>query len=361
MKTQTPVHDPRSAQMQRQAERAQAGGILTATMLAAQGLSFGALYLLSAVSTASWWAALMTLPAAAALYALSWAANRLKGAEDALPDRLAAGVCALLCFSDMAVDLMALIELSHVFILPQAPRWGLTLAAALTLAFALPPRRPAALYAARFLRGFLLLAFAFCAATVLPAGETGYLYPLAGYGVKHTLKGAALMCGSVWMAALPPHLAPQAEASARRAGHALRPLLLADALLALLFLCCVYVLPGPALSAGWGYALRLQMLMEMSPNTLSWSLMLIAEMLLFLTAFSASATVLRGSLQRALPARTLPLWPFALLCAPLALRGADASQALLLWALPARYPLTAALLLLLLIARALAKKKGRSP
>ena len=353
MKTQTTVHDKAGERAQRQAERLHAGGLLAAVCLAAQGLSFGALYLFSVVSTASWWAALTLVLPTCALYALSRAAQR-KARLDGWPYRLAAGGCALLCFSDMAVDLMALIELTHVFILPQATRWMLACAAALVLTLAIPRKRPAALYAARFLRWFLLAAFGFCALTVLPTGEAGYLYPLAGYGVHHTLRGAALMCGSLWMAALPPFMASDADQAAQKAGHALRPLVLAVVLLSLLFLCCAYVLPGPALSSGWGYALRLQILMEMSPNTLSWSLMLIGEMLLFMTAFAASATVLRGSLKRALLRKNIPLLPFALLCVPLAVAGADAAQGLLLRLLPWRYPVAALLLLPLLIVR----KKG---
>ena len=129
--------------------------------------------------------------------------------------------------------------------------------------------------------------------------------------------------------------------------------------MALFFGCCAFVLPGSELSARWGYAPRLQLLMEMSPNTLSWSLMLMAEMLLFLTAFSVCADLMRRSLGLAFRLERLPLLPFPLLCVPLALRGMGESEPFLQRVLPWRLPLAAGLMGLCLLGNL--RGKGKKP
>ncbi|MBQ7454980.1 MAG: hypothetical protein IJS53_00935, partial [Clostridia bacterium] len=115
--------------------------------------------------------------------------------------------------------------------------------------------------------------------------------------------------------------------------------------------------PATALAARLGYAMRLQTLMEISPNTLSWSLMLLAEMLLFLTAFAGSGVFLTRCLEGATPLRRAPLLPFSLACVPLAALGAEEGSSLLLALAPWRAPLLAAGLLLSLCANLLRKRK----
>ena len=199
-------------------------------------------------------------------------------------------------------------------------------------------------------------AFLFCAWTVLPAGEIGYLYPIAGYGVLPTLRCAAQASGSVWMAGVLAVLSPgQAKPGFLRGTL---PGIRAILWIALLFLCCAYVLPGTSLGFQQGFALRIQLLMELSPSTLSWSLMLIAQMLLFLTGFAVCADLMRKSLRSALRVRSVPLLPFALACVPLAVRGMGASEEALTALLPWRYPAAAAALALCLASNLRRRRKA---
>lgn len=80
-----------------------------------------------------------------------------------------------------------------------------------------------------------------------------------------------------------------------------------------------------SLSERWGFVLRLQMLMNISPSTLAWSLMLITELLLFLVAFAGSGSFLCACVKRAAKAARAAA-AFALLCVPLALIGADIAE-----------------------------------
>ena len=114
--------------------------------------------------------------------------------------------------------------------------------------------------------------------------------------------------------------------------------------------------PGTSLSERWGFVLRLQMLMNISPSTLAWSLMLITELLLFLVAFAGSGSFLCACVKRAAKLR-VPLLPFALLCVPLALIGADIAEKALMAVLPLRYPIAVLLVGMILIFNAFARKK----
>ena len=134
------------------------------------------------------------------------------------------------------------------------------------------------------------------------------------------------------------------------------PQLVAVFMIALLLLCCAYVLPATSLSERWGFVLRLQMLMNISPSTLAWSLMLITELLLFLVAFAGSGSFLCACVKRAAKLR-VPLLPFALLCVPLALIGADIAEKALMAVLPLRYPIAVLLVGMILIFNAFARKK----
>ena len=194
--------------------------------------------------------------------------------------------------------------------------------AAIAVGVGTPYKAPdAASRTARFLRWFFIGSFVFCAATVMPQGETGYLFPWAGYGVRHTLRCAALGGGGCWTAAVLPLLSHAEPRQAARRARTWLPQLVAVFMIALLLLCCAYVLPATSLSERWGFVLRLQMLMNISPSTLAWSLMLITELLLFLVAFAGSGSFLCACVKRAAKLR-VPLLPFALLCVPLSLIGA---------------------------------------
>ena len=127
-------------------------------------------------------------------------------------------------------------------------------------------------------------------------------------------------------------------------------------MIALLLLCCAYVLPATSLSERWGFVLRLQMLMNISPSTLAWSLMLITELLLFLVAFAGSGSFLCACVKRAAKLR-VPLLPFALLCVPLSLIGADIAEKTLMAVLPLRYPIAVLLVGMILIFNAFVRKK----
>lgn len=178
-----------------------------------------------------------------------------------------AGVLAVLFLSDMAVDLLAMIELTCAFILPGTPRFWLAMIAAIAVGVGTPYKAPdAASRTARFLRWFFIGSFVFCAATVMPQGETGYLFPWAGYGVRHTLRCAALGGGGCWTAAVLPLLSHAEPRQAARQARTWLPQLVAVFMIALLLLCCAYVLPATSLGERWGFVLRLQMLMNISPQ-----------------------------------------------------------------------------------------------
>lgn len=357
--TRTAVHDPASSLAQRQAARAQSYQLMLGLVIAGQLMSFGALYLLPAAATSSWIALLLqALPLLLLRLLGRWlSATAPENAADTLRYRVAAGGMALLFFSNMNVSLLSLVELTHVFFFPGAARWLLALPPALALGLGIPSSPNAVPNTARLLRWFLAAAFLFCAATVIPTGEAGFLYPIWGYGVRHTLRCALRTAGSVWAAGALAVVMPR-EPEPHPVKGAL-PGLTCIALVALFFWCCAFVLPGSELSARWGYAPRLQLLMEMSPNTLSWSLMLMAEMLLFLTAFSVCADLMRRSLCLAFHAKALPLLPFTLLCLPLALRGMGESEQLLQRLLPWRLPTAAALMGLCLVGNL--RRKGKKP
>lgn len=359
MRTETAVHDEGGEREQRLGELRRERETTLALALGAQTLAYGALYILPAASTAAWWAALLLLIPFAAMRGLAAAVRRT-----APPDagrvwtyRAAALGMAALFWSNMAVCLLTLTELTHVFFFPRSRPFFIALSAALALGLGLPRSDTAVPNAVRFLCWFLLAAFAFCALTVVPSGEAGYLFPLAGHGAGHTLRCALRGAGGVWMAGALAVIEPR-----EKAGRSLRPALPGAATLALvslLMLACAWVLPGTRLNFDRGYALRLQLLTEMSPNTLSWSLMLLAEMLLFLVGFTACADMMRTCLRCAFDAKRAPALPFALACVPLAARGMSASERALTALLPWRYPAAAALTLLCLCGNLWYKRKGK--
>ena len=357
--THTSVHDPASSLAQRQAARMQSYQLMLGLVITGQLMSFGALYLLPAAATSAWIALLLQWAPFLLMRLLGrWlSATAPESAADTLRYRVAAGGMALLFFSNMNVSLLSLVELTHVFFFPGAARWLLALPAALALGIGIPASPNAVPNTARLLRWFLAAAFLFCAATVIPTGEVGFLFPIWGYGTRHTLRCALRTAGCVWAAGALAVVMPREPDP-----HPIKstfPSLICIGLTALFFLCCAFVLPGSELSARWGYAPRLQLLMEMSPNTLSWSLMLMAEMLLFLTAFSVCADLMRRSLCLAFRTQGLPLLPFTLLCVPLALRGMGESEQLLQRLLPWRLPMAAALMGICLAGNL--RRKGKKP
>lgn len=344
MRTETAVRDAAGSEAQRQSEYRRGNEMTVSLAVAAQALAYGALYILPTASSAAWWAVLLLLLPAGLMRALAHAVCRTapENAAETPAYRIAAGGMSLLFLLNMTVCLLTLTELTHAFFFPQASRWAVALAAAAALGLGMPRSDVAAPNAARFLAVFLLAAFGFCAVTVLPSGETGYLFPLAGYGVGHTLRCALRGAGSVWMiGALAVLTSGQKAAPPVRSAL---PGLLSLVAISLLFLCCAYVLPGTQLDFSRGYALRMQILMEMSPNVLSWSLMLMAEMLLYLAGFTVCGDLLRRSLRIALRRPHVPLLPFALLAVPPAVRGMGAWEALLTDLLPWRYPAAAVMM-----------------
>ena len=361
MRTTTAVHSEASAAAQRQRELRHESELTVSMALGAQVLAYGALYILPAASTAAWWAVLLLLLPTGLMRLLAWLIQRTapENAAASLPYRIAALGLSILFLSNMAVCLLTLTELTHVFFFPNASRLLLALSAALALGLGMPKSPTAAPNTARFLYWFLPAAFAFCIFTVIPSAEGGYLFPLAGYGVENTLRCALMGAGSVWMAGSMAVLSPRQKAASPL--RAALPGMAAVMLPALLFFCCAWVLPGTQLNFRQGYALRLQLLMEMSPNVLSWSLMLMAEMLLFLSGFAVCADLMRKSLQAALQKPHIPLLPFSLLCVPLAVMGMGQAESALTVLLPWRYPAAILLLLCCLIGNLTLRKKGKAP
>lgn len=357
--TATPVHDEKQSDISRRADHMREGAIMLGMTAFAQLLAFSALYLLPAAATSAWWGTALLLLPALLLWGFAMLAARgmPQDAFERASYRVIAGVLAVLFLSDMAVDLLAMIELTCAFILPGTPRFWLALIAAIAVGVGTPYKAPdAASRTARFLRWFFIGSFVFCAATVMPQGETGYLFPWAGYGVRHTLRCAALGGGGCWTAAVLPLFSHAEPRQAARRARTWLPLLVSVGMAALLLLCCAYVLPATSLSGRWGFALRLQMLMNISPSTLAWSLMLITELLLFLTAFAGAGSFLCACVKRVARLR-VPLLPFAVLCIPLALIGADRAEEALMLLLPLRYPIAVLLVGMILIFNAFARRK----
>ena len=351
MKTQTTVHSPKdNARMLKKSAQHELSAAL-AVNLYAQLLCMSALRLLSVSSTSSWISLLLSLPAGAGLYALSaWAVKRQQ--SDGKTARAVYALLALMFAADMAINLLSVTELVGAYVLPDAPRTLIVLLTALPVAFLMGGRaHGGAARAAYLLRGFFLLAVAVCFFFALPGGNTGFLYPLLGYGGGQTLRGAVYMTGGLWSAAALPVLAHEkGESIGQNLRTALHPLLSVLILTGVL-LSYAYLLPAPLLPGDWGFVLRLQMLMEMSPNTLAWSLMLISRMLLFLTGFAAAGDFARMLLCRACCRRRVPLWPLAAAGIPVALLGVARADKMLALLLPLRFPLALGLTLALIFAR----------
>lgn len=350
LQTTTPVHSEESMRREKSLTRLKEQTSMIGVSLFAQLLSFGAMYLQPAAASSAWWAACLLMIPALLLYALSRAGVRKLPADAARSPVfcLVYGVCALLFTTDMAMSLLSIVELTDAYVLPGASRALVTL---FTLLAVLLSSSAAAPRMARFLRVFLIGAFLFGALTVLPSGHSGYLFPRAGYGAYHTLRCAALSCGSVWSVLALPLITLGEDSAIIRRAHNCRSVCATILLLGLLFLCCTFVMPASGLSGSRGYAMRLQLLMEVSANTLAWSLLLTAELFLFLTALSCAGTLARNCLKTALKCKNVPLFPFLLLSAPLALSGTGVSEPLLIALLPLRYPLSLLLTVMCLLYR----------
>lgn len=350
LQTTTPVHSEESMRQERNITRLKEQNAMISVSLFAQLLSFGAMYLQPAAANSAWWAACLLIIPALLLYALSCAGVRkLSAAAVRLPIfRIVHGICALLFTTDMAIYLLSIVELTDAYILPGASRTLVTLFTLLTVLFSSPAAAPRM---ARFLRMFLFGAFLFGALTVLPSGHSGYLFPWAGYGAYHTLRSAALSCGSIWSVLTLPLITLGEDPAILRRTRNYRSVCAPILLLGLLFLCSTLVMPASGLSGSRGYVMRLQLLMEVSANTLVWSLLLMAELFLFLTALSSAGTLARSCLKTALKGKSIPLFPFLLLSAPLALNGTGVSEPLLIALLPLRYPLALLLAVLCLLYR----------
>jgi len=335
-RTTTAVHDEvtRSAVASRSERRENA--LALCTLLYAVMLSMSALQLLNISAGASFISLLAALLPAALLYALSArCAGRLQGR----PHRAAAGVFALFFFLDMALCLLSLCEVVCAYVLPQASRTGIALLTAVGTGLSLRRREHCAARTAAFLCGFFLPALLICLCIALPETDAGYLFPLLSYGAGQTLRGGAYIAGGLWSAAaIPFFVYGENPPELKKSRLPLLPLM---TVLLMALLCFFYalLLPAPLLPGNWGFVLRLQLLMEMSPNTLCWSLMLISRMLLFLTACAVAGEHTERCLHRALhkhPPAPVILFLFAALVAT---RPLHQLQPVLAVALPLRFPL----------------------
>lgn len=354
MQTKTDVHSDSSAQRMLRESAAHESSAALAVSLYAQLLCMSALGLLNLCATSSYMALLFALPAGIGVYLLSARAVQRKAS---VPRAVYLGF-ALLFVSDMAVSLFALIELLGAYILPDAPRHVLIFTVVLTVTLMMGGRaHGGAARAAYLLRGFFLLALIVCLCFALPGGNAGFLHPLLGYGGGQTLRGALFMTGGLWSAAALPLFTQNADQPFRKSLRFTLHPLLSVLLMALLLLCYAFLLPAPLLPGDWGFALQLQLLMEMSPNTLAWSLMLISRMLLFLTGFAAAGDFARLCLSRALKKSRVPLWPLALLCLPPVLPGVPHMKNVLIFLLPCRFPAALALTAVLVIKSARRRKE----
>ena len=325
-KTTTAIHDETTRRAVLARTQRRENNLALSALLYAQMLIVSALSLLSVASTASYLSLLIALIPAGILFALSsFCAKKHEN-----PPKLLAFAFALLFFSDMTLCLTALIELVCAYVLPYYPRSLIALAAAILTGLMLQGRHPGgARRTAAYLTGFFLFALITCLIIALPECDIGYMFPLFGYGGGQVLRGAAYMTGSLWsLGALPFFTQGEALPGLKKARPFLMPLM-AMLLMALLLFFYACLLPSPLLPGEWGFVLRLQLIMEMSPSILSWSLMLISRMLLFLTGFAVAGDMTGECLRRALPGKKAPALILMLLSVPLSLLPPDTFSHLL--------------------------------
>ena len=337
MKTTTVAHSEETLSAVNHRTVLRENNLALCTLLYAQLLTMSALSLLSIASTSAYLSALLSILPSALLYGLSSLCARKRAYQ--LPRALAM-LFALLFFSDMALCLLSLTELICAYVLPQTTRLFIALPTALLTGLALTgKKRGSARRTAAFLALFFLAALVICLMFALPEGNRGHLYPLLGYGGGQTLRGAVYMAGGAWSAgALPFFTQGESNPALKKRRPYILPLT-AMLLLSLLLFFYAYLLPAPLLPGDWGFVLRLQLIMEMSPNTLSWSLMLISRMLLFLTAFSVSGDTACECLHTALKKKKAPILLFMLLSVPISLLPLDKMLPLLTLLLPLRFAL----------------------
>lgn len=329
MQTTTNVHSPLSKEGFLQRTRLKENSLSLSVILYAQLMIMSALSLLPMASTASYLSVLLSLLPAGAVYALSAYAVK-KGKR---LGRAAAIVFSFLFFSDMALCLFSLTELTCAYVLPHYPRTAVALPAALFTGAALAGKEiGGARRTAVFLIGFFLAALAVCLFFAVPESDVGYVFPLLGYGGRAILRGGVYMTGGLWSAAALPYFTNAPKVKTR---NALFPLFAVLLMAGVLFMCAC-LLPAPLLPGSWGFVLRLQLLMEMSPNTLTWSLMLISRMLLFLCAFASAGDFCCECLQTARKGKRASILPLALASALLPLLPFDRVTSLLSLLLPLR-------------------------
>ncbi len=155
--TATPVHDEKQSDLSRRADHMREGAIMLGMTVFSQLLAFSALYMLPAAATSAWWGALLLIIPALLLWGFGMLAARgmPQNAFERAPYGVIAGVLAVLFLSDMAVDLLAMIELTCAFILPGTPRFWLAMIAAIAVGVGTPYKAPdAASRTARFLRWY---------------------------------------------------------------------------------------------------------------------------------------------------------------------------------------------------------------
>lgn len=334
--TTTAVHDESSRRAAADRTQKRENNLALCTLLYAQLLISSALSLLSIASTASYLSLLIALIPAAALYFLSARCHK----KHAAPPRPLSFCFALLFFSDMALCLLALTELVCAYVLPHYARLLIALSSSAGTGLMLLGRQPGgARRTAAFLCPFFLAALLICLLIALPQADIGHIFPLLGYGAEQTLRGALHLTGSLWSVGALPFFthAPAAPGFKKQRPYA-APLLTVLLMCGLLFFYAC-LLPAPLLPGRWGFVLQLQLIMEMSPSILSWSLMLISRMLLFLTGFAVSGDMLCECLRPALPGRRLPVPVLLLLPALTVLLPTSALTQTLPPLLPLRYAL----------------------
>lgn len=315
-KTTTVVHDEQTRRAVLLRTQWRENNLSLSALLYAQMLIVSALSLLSTASTSSYLSLLCAFLPGAALYAISSFCVK----KHQIMPRPLAFCFVLLFFSDMVLCLTALTELVCAYVLPRHARTLILLSAALGTGLMLSGKQSGgARRTAAFLTGFFLLSLLVCLIIALPECNIGHAFPLLGYGGEQMLRGAVQMTGSLWiLGALPFFTQGQSQPPLKKQRPYLLPLLTILLMVLLLFFYAC-LLPAPLLPGKWGFVLQLQLIMEMSPSILSWSLMLISRMLLFLTGFATAGDMTGECLRLALPDKKAPALLIMLLPVPLAL------------------------------------------
>ncbi len=293
--TTTDVHSMESMVDQRYHHLAHSYGTLWAVSLFAQVLSGASLFLFDHVSTPAYMSillaciplALLMLMGGIVLKRRAENQNALQSALGTVLQKIVSGVLALSLLLDAQLAMTSLSEVVFSS-LASSLQGALTILMGVCIAATLLRVDEHALpRMAQFFWWILLVALIFGMANVHEFSNPGHLFPLFGQGGGSILKGALWITGSVatcTCTALMPYSEGTLRALKTQAKSYGIKMLLSLAGGAGVMLFYAYLLPYYALARDQAFYKRLMILLQFSPSSTGWILIMAAYMLLFLIA-----------------------------------------------------------------------------